>query len=354
MSGIDKILKASKTKLASKLSKSKFFDTETSATPVPVVNLALSGSFKAGISSGLLMVAGPSKHFKSNLALMIAASYLRKHEDATLIFYDSEFGSKAEYFRSFGIDPDRVAHIPIESVEALRTESVNHINAIERGEKYIMVIDSLGNSASEKEIKDAEDGSNKADMTRAKVIKSTFRILTPKLKIKDIPCIAINHTYQTMEMYSKTVASGGTGVYYSSDDVWFLGRRQAEEGKEQGYDFVINVDKSRTIKEGSKLIFSVRWNGGIKRMSGMFDLAVESGCLLEHSPKKSWYQPFDPDTGELIGEAVYGKKKLTDDIYMSLIKQTKFAKIVENNYKLPDEAFSFDEEEKDEGDSIDE
>lgn len=343
---INKILKASKSVHAARLSESKLFNNEACPTPVPIVNLALSGDFEGGIDSGLLMLAGPSKHFKSNLALMMAAAYLNKHEDATLVFVDTEFGSKESYFRSFGIDPDRVAHIPAESVEDIRTDLKNIIETIERKDKAIIVIDSIGNAASNKEIEDAGAGKNKADMQRAKVIKSTFRIITPMLKIRDIPCIAINHTYQTMEMFSKTVASGGTGIYYSSDDVWILGRRQAEEDKTAGYDFVINIDKSRTVREKSQFIFSVRWNGGIDVWSGMFNLAKETNFIV--SPKQGWYQACDPETGELFGDKMLRKKELDSDFWKWLITNTEFSKVAKDLYRISDAGLELDQGESDE------
>ena len=118
----------------------------------------------------------------------------------------------------------------------------------------IFVIDSLGNMASKKETEDAIDGKSTVDMSRAKQMKSIFRMITPYLVKYDIPMVAVNHIYMTQEMFSKPVVSGGTGIYLSADNIFILGRQQAKEGTElAGYNFIINVEKSRHSREKSKI-----------------------------------------------------------------------------------------------------
>ena len=92
MSILDKIKKNSSIKDASILSKSKFFTSKDMIpTAVPAVNVALSGRLDGGLTPGLTMWAGPSKHFKTAFSLLMAKSYMDKYDDAALLFYDSEF-----------------------------------------------------------------------------------------------------------------------------------------------------------------------------------------------------------------------------------------------------------------------
>ena len=141
-----------------------------------------------------------------------------------------------------------------------------------------MIIDSIGNIASKKELEDAMNEKSVADMSRAKQLKSLFRMTTPYLTMKDIPCIAINHTYKEQGLFPKDIVSGGTGVYYSADNIWIIGRQQDKVGTEiKGYHFVINVEKSRFVKEKSKLPISVSWEGGVQRWSGL--LGIVTGKL---------------------------------------------------------------------------
>ena len=142
MSVMDKLKKNSKIKTSEVLSKSIFFsEKEMTPTEVPMINVALSGDPDGGLTPGLTVLAGPSKHFKTSFALLMAGAYLKQHSDAVLLFYDSEFGSPQSYFESFGIDTDRVLHTPITDVEQLKFDLVNQLDEIERKDKVIIIID---------------------------------------------------------------------------------------------------------------------------------------------------------------------------------------------------------------------
>lgn len=207
---LSKLKARSTVKLTNVMSDSNLFnDKEMVKTDLPILNLALSGSIHGGLSGGVTVVAAPSKHFKSNISLYMVASYMKKYPESVCIFYDSEFGSPPSYLNNFDIDIERVLHTPVTTVEELRTDITNQMDGIERGDKVIIFIDSIGNLASKKETEDAIDGKEKADMTRAKTIKSLFRIITPQFNLKDIPCIVINHTIDTMEFISQRVMTGG-------------------------------------------------------------------------------------------------------------------------------------------------
>ena len=108
MGVMDKLKKNSKVKGTEVLQDSVFFtEKDFVKTDVPMINVALSGDVDGGLSSGLTVLAGPSKHFKTSFALLMAGAYMKKHDDAVLLFYDSEFGSPQSYFESFGIDTNK-------------------------------------------------------------------------------------------------------------------------------------------------------------------------------------------------------------------------------------------------------
>jgi RecA/RadA recombinase len=210
MSLLEKLRKNSTIKETELLSESKFFnEKDMIPTPVPVLNVALSGSLNGGLAPGLTVFAGPSKHFKSAFSLLLAKSYLNKYEDAVVLFYDSEFGSPQSYFESFGIPTDRVLHTPITDIEQLKHDCMAQLNDIARNDRVIIVVDSIGNLASKKEVEDALEGKSVADMSRAKQLKSLFRMITPHLTIKNIPMVVVNHTYKEIGMFPKDVVSGG-------------------------------------------------------------------------------------------------------------------------------------------------
>jgi RecA/RadA recombinase len=299
-----------------------------------MINVALSGSVDGGITPGLTMLAGPSKHFKTGFALLLASSFLKKYTDGIVLFYDSEFGTPQSYFQTFKIPFDAVVHTPITDIEELKFDIMKQMKELGRNDHVMIVIDSIGNLASKKEVDDALDGKSVADMSRAKQLKSLFRMITPHLSLKDIPMVVINHTYKEIGLYPKDIVGGGTGSYYGSDNIWILGRQQDKDSEGiQGYHFVINIEKSRYVKEKSKIPITVSFNGGINRWSGLMDVALEGKYLTKTSP--GWYVISDPVTGEVTGSKMRAADVVDNkELWMKMLAETDFSKYIENRYKM--------------------
>jgi RecA/RadA recombinase len=334
MSILDKIKKNTTIKDSAVLNVSKFFTKKDMIpTSVPAINIALSGRLDGGLTPGITMWAGPSKHFKTAFSLLMAKSYMDKYEDAALLFYDSEFGTPQSYFDSFGIDTSRVVHTPLTDVEQLKFDIMNQLQSVERGDHLIIVIDSIGNLASKKEVEDALDQKSVGDMTRAKQMKSLFRMVTPHLNLKDIPMVVVNHTYMEIGMFPKAIVGGGTGAMYSADNVYILGRQQEKEGTEiVGYNFIINVEKSRYVREKSKIPVTVYHDGGISRWSGLLDIALESGHVVK--PSNGWYSKVDMETGVIEDKKYRVKDTDTKDFWMPVMMQKSFVEFVKSKYQI--------------------
>ena len=334
MSTLDKLKKNSTIKQTEILTKSKFLKNKNVVqTTVPALNVALSGKLDGGLSTGLTVFAGPSKHFKTAFAMLLSKSYLDKYDDGVVLFYDSEFGAPQGYFDSFGIDTDRVVHTPVTDIEQLKHDVMSQLQGIERGDRVIIIVDSVGNLASRKEVEDAIDGKSVADMTRAKQMKSLFRMVTPHLTIKDIPAVVVNHTYKEIGLFPKDVVSGGTGVYYSADNIFIIGRQQEKEGKEVvGYNFIINVEKSRFVREKSRIPIEVTWEGGISKWSGLLDMALESGHVVK--PSNGWYaKSGDDDAKKVRIKDTYNK-----EFWIPILSDKSFIKWIEDRYLMSADA----------------
>lgn len=334
MSLIDRIRKNSTIKETDILSDSVFFTKKDMIpTTIPVINVALSGRLDGGLTPGLTMWAGPSKHFKTAFSLLMANAYLNKYQDGVVLFYDSEFGTPQGYFNSFGIDTDRVVHTPITDIEQLKFDMMQQLQEIKRGDRIIIVVDSIGNLASKKEVEDALDQKSVADMSRAKQVKSLFRMVTPHLTMKDIPMVVVNHTYKEIGLYPKDIVGGGTGSYYSADNIFILGRQQEKEGTEVvGYNFIINVEKSRYVREKSKIPVSVSFEGGISRWSGLLEMALESGHVIK--PSNGWYSRVDKETGEVEDKKYRIKETDTKDFWAPIITSKSFQEWVKKQYQV--------------------
>ena len=344
MSVLAKLKKNSTIKETAILSDSKFFnEKDMIPTNVPIVNVALSGRLDGGLTPGLTMWAGPSKHFKTAFSLLMAKAYLEKYDDAALLFYDSEFGTPQSYFDSFGIDMDRVLHTPITDVEQLKFDVMKQLNEIERNERVIIVIDSIGNLASKKEVEDALNEKSAADMTRAKQLKSLFRMVTPHLTMKDIPMVVVNHTYMEIGMFPKAIVGGGTGSYYSADNIFIIGRQQEKTGSEvTGYNFIINVEKSRYVKEKSKIPVNVRWDGGITKWSGLLDIALEGGFVIK--PSNGWYSRVDLESGAAEDKKYRLKETETKDFWMPILTDKRFSDYIQDTYQVAHNPIITDDE----------
>ena len=328
MSLLAKLQKNSTIRETDILSESRLFTKkDVIQTNVPMINVALSGSLDGGLTPGLTMFAGPSKHFKTAFALMLAKTYLDKYQDAVVLFYDSEFGTPQSYFTSFGIDPTKVLHTPITDVEQLKHDAMAQLSNIERGDHVMIIVDSIGNLASKKEVEDSLEQKSVADMSRAKQLKSLFRMVTPHLTLKDIPMVVVNHTYKELGMYPKDIVGGGTGSYYSADNIFIIGRQQEKEGTDiVGYNFIINVEKSRYVREKSKIPIEVTYEGGISKWSGLLEVALNGGFV--EKPSNGWYQHKGSEQKYRV------KDTYTKDFWLPILAKKEFREYVETTYKI--------------------
>lgn len=335
MSLKDRLINSGSIKDAMILADSDFFNCkEFVKTDLHTLNIAFSGDIDGGLVPGLTVLAGQSKSFKTLLGLYCLKAYLDRYDDAIALIYDSEFGITPEYLIANGIDTSRVIHAPILHIEQLKFDIVKRLEEIKKGDRVFILIDSLGSLSSKKEVEDALDEKSVADMTRAKAIRSLFRIITPHLTMKNIPCVVINHVYQTMELYAKTVVGGGSSVTYAANQIFIITKSQEKDksGDLEGFKFTITIDKSRFVRERSKLYFTVSFEDGINHWSGLLDIALESGDVIK--PSNGWYQLVDTETGEVLGNKVREKDTETEEFLGTVIKRPRFKQFVNKEYKL--------------------
>jgi RecA/RadA recombinase len=249
-----------------------------------ILNACMTGSLKKGYPNNrAVSLNGPSGVGKTFLMLNAARNF--QELGYYVAWYDSENAVDKELMESFGVDPAKVWYEPSPSVEAFRTSATNLaqklIDAKRAGKqipKIAVFLDSAGGLASEKEIRDAADGSNKADMTRAKMFKSIFRILMAKFAEIKAPFIFSNHTYQTQEMFSQMKAGGGTGPEYSASIILFITKAKLNEkikddkgkkaNKQLGLILTVKPNKNRFAKPNTVKIH-LRFDKGMNQYVGL-------------------------------------------------------------------------------------
>lgn len=158
-----------------------------------------------------------------------------------------------------------------------------------------------------------------------------IKTITPvgKRKVYDISVEGEEHY-----LLDNGVASHNTGIYYSADNIWIIGRQQDKDDKELlGYHFIINIEKSRYLKEKSKIPITVSFDSGINKWSGLLDLALEGNFLTK--PKQGWYARVDQETGEIVGKN-YRAGDIVDnsDFWKSIFEETNFAVWIKNKYSF--------------------
>lgn len=272
-------------------------------------------------------------HHNTVITLVCAKAYLDKYDDAVMIFYDSEMGASKNYFESVGIDPNRVLYVPITNIEELKFDLMAQLEQIKRGDHVIIVVDSVGNLASKKEVEDALSEKSAADMTRAKQLKSLTRMITPHLNLKNIPMIVVAHVYKEMSLFPKDIVSGGTGLIYSSNQIFIITRSQEKKGTDLiGYNFNINIEKSRLVREKSRIPLTVTFDGGINRWSGLLEMALASGDVIK--PSNGWYQKVDPETGEILERKYRAAETNTAEFWDSIIHSESFKDWVKRTFRI--------------------
>lgn len=371
---MDTLMKNASSPFARELTNSFISDNEglNWVTDIPLMNIAFSASMEKGIHSGITVFAGPSKHFKSMYALKAMDAWFATKEDdddCCALFYDTEYGITSDYIAQFPNvqkNKHKIIHIPVTSVEELRHESAKQVELLydtykedykkngkkaKRPEVFIL-LDSIGQIASNKETDDAVDGKDTVDMTRAKAVKSFFRILTSKVKMLGIPMVVIAHTYQTLEMFSKAVVSSGTGTTYSADSIFIIGKSQSKVKEEiAGYNFTLRAEKSRFVKEGSKFPITVHYDKGILPYSGFLDLAKAFGIVSQCRVGKAGGWSFtlsdskqfgiEPNEGDdHVFKSLSTQVDSDKDFWETVMKYTDFKEQIIALYKIPNSCTS--------------
>lgn len=162
-------------------------------------------------------------------------------------------------------------------------------------------------------------------------IKSIKRV--GKKPVYDISVVDAEHY-----VLENGVITHNTGMYLSSDNIWIVGRAQEkEDGELAGYKFTINIEKSRHVKEKSKIPIVVSFEGGINKWSGLFDLGLELGIITE--AKKGWYNIPGSDKAKRRADIEFD-----DDFWNKLTKSTEFKTLISKKYKLANMKMLIDDE----------
>jgi len=300
------------------------------------LNALLSGSIYGGLPNNrITCLAGEQATGKTFFALGICKNFLDSNPDAMVLYFDTENAITSDMLDGRGIDTDRLAIIPVLTIEEFSTQALKIVNSYLEEEEakrkpILLVLDSLGMLSTEKEMTDTAEGKNVRDMTKAQLVKKAFRVLTAKLGKTNIPMLITNHTYQIIGAYVPTKdLSGGSGVKFAASTILFLSKKKdkTDEGVVGNFITCKNY-KNRFAKENMEVETRLNYESGLSRYHGLAELAVEYGIFKSVSTRIEL-----PDGSKVFMKNINDEpeKYLTDDILKQLDeriqKEFKYGKI---------------------------
>ena len=252
-----------------------------------VLNALFSTSIYGGVSSSKVTAfAGIESVGKTFFVLGIVRTFLKANKNAGVIFYDSEGGTTKELIKSRGIDASRVVLVKKYTVQDFKTHSLNVLESYLKTPKdkrppMMMILDSLGQLSTSKELKDSIEGKEIKDMTRPGVIKGAFRTLQGKLESAGVPMLVTNHVYAVIGSFVKMNEMGGGGALkYTASQIIYLSKKQDKEGNEVvGNIIKAKMQKSRISREKTVVETRISYDGGLDKYYGLIPFALEVGVF---------------------------------------------------------------------------
>lgn len=276
---LDNIAKTVPIQVEKEIKEKKFI-----STGVYIVDAAMSGRLlNGGVATNRISVfAGESGAGKSFLAYSCTKN--AQKSGYSVIYIDTEQAVDLEDLPKFGVSNDLekfrlVRSNKVEDINITLTQLIDELKEQKLAgfelPKLMIVLDSLGQMASNKEKADLLKGDIKQDMTKAKAIGSMFRSINNDLGYLDIPMIVCNHTYLTMDLFPQAVMKGGLALLYSASVIGFMTKSKLKTGEEDDMDLggsgitvLFKTQKNRLAKP-KKIRFDISFANGMNPYTGL-------------------------------------------------------------------------------------
>ena len=282
----------------------------------------MSGSIFGGVPNNKITAfAGESATGKTFFVMGVVQKFLIDNPNGAVFYFDTEAAVTKDMMKSRGIDVSRVIISEPDTIQKFRHTALQILENYEKSGKdrppMMMVLDSLGQLSTTKEVEDTGEGKETRDMTKAAVLKATFRVLNLKLARAGVPMVITNHVYEMVGSYIPTKEmAGGSGLKYTASQICYLTKRKEKDGKDViGSIIKVKMMKSRFTKENKIVEVLLTYDKGLDRYYGLLDLAEKYDIFKKTSTR---YELQD-------GSKVYGKvmmkepeKYFTTDILRQL------------------------------------
>ena len=322
-----------------------------------LLNAQLSGTLFGGIpntrSLGLMGDPGTGKSF---LCLNVAREAQKKGYD--VIYCDTEGAIDKTTADKFGIDSGRVRYQPIKTVTEFQTFVSNLLDLVKKARtagaqpKILLILDSLGMLSTDKELRDAIEGKNAADMgAKAKELRKLFRVITLDLTQAKIPLVCTNHVYAGGGYIPTKESSGGDGPIFAMSVISFLSKAQLKEGNsttKTGIIVTSNLKKSRfTIPEPVK--FHISFLNGMNPFVGLQDFVSWEACGIgkgkfeevknSQGVKEMVYTPSDSPQARWavrhLGKTITSSQLFTAEVFTEEVLKELDENVIKKHFILP-------------------
>lgn len=256
-----------------------------------ILNGLLSGSLYGGVPNNKITAfAGESATGKTFFVLGIVKRFLDDNPSGGVVYYDTEAAVTKSMMEERGIDTKRVIIAEPDTIQKFRTHALKVIESYEKQKNappMMFVLDSLGLLSTTKEMEDSTEGKETRDMTKAQVIKATFRVLTLKLAKIKVPMLVTNHVYDVVGSYvPMKEIGGGTGLKYAASTIAMLTKKKDKDGTEVVGNLIkVKTYKSRFSKENKDVEVRLSFDKGLDRYYGLVDLAEKHGIFKKVSTR---------------------------------------------------------------------
>lgn len=307
------------------------------------LNALLSGSIYKGVPDNkIVAIVGPESSGKSFFVISIMKNFLNQYDDSGAIYYEVEAAINNQELKNRGVDTKRVIIAEPETIQkfrhhALRMVDIYNSKALKKKPRLMFVLDSLGMLSSSKEVEDSTEGKETKDMTKAQIIKATFRVLTLKLAKAKIPLLVTNHVYAVIgSMFPQNEISGGSGLRYAGSIIIELSKAMDKDGKEVVGSWIrCTTRKSRLTKEKKSVRIKLSNIKGLDRYSGLLDIAEKYNIFKKVSTRYEL-----PDGRKVFGKSIndtpeeYYTKEILDEIDKACAKEFLYGEDDENSYEV--------------------
>jgi RecA/RadA recombinase len=257
------------------------------------LNALLSGSIYGGVPNNKVTAfAGESATGKTFFVLGIVKQFLNANPEGGVIYFDTEAAVTKSMMEQRGVDTKRVIISEPDTIQKFRHTAIQIIEKYSsltesKRKPMMMVLDSLGQLSSTKEIEDTSEGKETKDMTKASILKATFRVLNLKLAKIGVPLLVTNHVYDVVGAYIPTKEmSGGSGLKYTASTIVMLSKKKDKDGTDIIGNIVkAKLIKSRLTKENALVEVRITYSTGLDRYYGLLEIAEKYDIIKKVSTR---------------------------------------------------------------------